>query len=80
MATVATIIERLQQFYKPTDELIVAWWDKKFVSNVLDIETTEDQWVELVETYENGDEGLSEALSAELQYIIKTHLLWKEDN
>lgn len=68
---VKQIIENLQKFYKPEDTLIVAYWDKDIVERYLITETlTDDQWETLVDDWEAGDEGFSEQLSSDLNYIM----------
>lgn len=53
---VKDLIERLQSFYKPDDELFVEYWDKETVESYgTSREMTEDEWVSAVEEMENGE-------------------------
>lgn len=53
---VKDLIERLQSYYKPDDELFVEYWDKETVeaygtSRKMD----DDEWTSAVEVMENGE-------------------------
>ena len=34
----------LKEMYKPSDKLLVSWWDKEWFENVLDTKITDDEW------------------------------------
>lgn len=51
---VSKLIEQLKQ-YKPDDELIVAYWNKKTIEYYSDAEITKDEWSCVVERYEDGE-------------------------
>jgi arabinogalactan endo-1,4-beta-galactosidase len=58
---VKDLIEQLQA-YDGKQELIVAYWDKETVEGYgsgwggkKDLKLTDDQWEEVVESYENGE-------------------------
>ncbi len=48
------LMENLSKL-EPDQELIVAYWDKSIVAGWQEEEITDDQWVEVVEKYENGE-------------------------
>ena len=52
------LIEQLQRYYQPEDNLIVAYWDKSTVEAYRSKEEmTEDDWSEVVAKYEDGEFG-----------------------
>lgn len=63
-------IELLQKYYAPDEQIIITWWDKDNVASYhLNRAILDDEWEELVEIYENGDESVSEAFSNEINWI-----------
>lgn len=51
---VSALIEQLKT-YEPETELIVAYWDKEHIEGDRDPKLTEDQWLDVVSKYENGE-------------------------
>jgi hypothetical protein len=58
---VKDLIEQLES-YDGEDELIVAYWDKKIIElygsglgEKPDLTLTDEQWSEVIESYENGE-------------------------
>jgi len=58
---VKDLLEQLKS-YNGEDELIVAYWDKKIIEQYgsgwgekPDLVLTDEQWSEVIETYENGE-------------------------
>ena len=45
------------QLLDPQEEIIVAYWNKEFVSDLHDLEITPDVWSETVFKFENGEFG-----------------------
>jgi hypothetical protein len=39
----------LKEMYKPSDELLVSWWDKEWFENVLDTKITDDEWERILD-------------------------------
>lgn len=67
---VSKAIEMLQKYYAPEDEIVITWWDKENVETYhLDRRISDEEWTELVEIYENGEESVSEAFSNEINWI-----------
>jgi hypothetical protein len=55
---VKELIEQLQKYYQPEDNLIVAYWDKGTITSYAEVkEMTEDDWTQVVDKYENGEFG-----------------------
>lgn len=53
---VKDLIDRLQSYYKPDDELFVEYWDKETVESYgVSQPLTEDEWLDTVEAMENGE-------------------------
>jgi hypothetical protein len=44
---VKELIEQLK-YYKPDDEIIVAYWDKSTVEGYAEVTLTDDQWTDIV--------------------------------
>ena len=62
---VKTLIENLQRFYKPEDEIFVEYWDKGTVEGYgTSRPMTDEEWVAVVETMEQG-EFYHQSLAAE---------------
>lgn len=75
---VSKAIELLQKYYKPEDEIIITYWDKENVETYhLYRPISDEEWKDLVEIYENGDESVSEAFSNEINWIADNHELDK---
>lgn len=45
--------------YKPSDEILVSWWDKEWFENVLDTKITDDEWELILDTCEEVVGGSS---------------------
>lgn len=45
---VKDLIARLNESFKPNDELIVAYWDKEIVEGYSDVTLTDNQWIDIV--------------------------------
>lgn len=45
---VSEAIVMLQKYYKPEDEIVIAWWDKEWAEADLNRTFTTDEWEELV--------------------------------
>jgi hypothetical protein len=55
---VKELIEQLQRYYEPEQNLIVAYWDKSTVEGYSSKEEmTEEDWSEVVAKYEDGEFG-----------------------
>jgi hypothetical protein len=55
---VQTLIDQLLADYSPDTELAVAYWDKETVASYAGRENlTEDEWLKVVDTYEDGEWG-----------------------
>jgi len=39
----------LKEMYKPSDELLISWWDKEWFENVLDTKITDDEWERILD-------------------------------
>jgi hypothetical protein len=59
---VRELVSQLQLGYLPDDEVIVAYWDKETIERYgsgwggkTDLKLTDDQWGEVVNSYENGE-------------------------
>lgn len=63
---VKEVIEQLNKFYSPDDDILVEWWDAAWFSGMSDINPemtfTSEQWEKAVAIAEN-DRGSSEFLS-----------------
>lgn len=63
-------IELLQKYYKPEDEIIITWWDKENVETYhIDHPISDEEWVTLVESYENDEDPVSEAFSSAIKWV-----------
>lgn len=54
---VSQLLEQLKD-YEPNAELIVAYWDKETIEGYMnsdDPDLTNDQWIQVVADYENGE-------------------------
>ncbi len=45
------------QALDPQEEIIVAYWDKEFISDLHNLEITPEVWSETVSKFENGEFG-----------------------
>lgn len=62
---VKDLIENLQRYYKPEDEIFVEYWDKGTVESYgTSRKMTDDEWAAVVETMEDG-EFYHQSLAAE---------------
>jgi hypothetical protein len=55
---VKDLINRLNEYYSPDDQLIVAYWDKDGVQGSANVILTDDQWTDIIaeqEAYESVD-------------------------
>lgn len=77
MATVAHIIAVLNKYYSPEDELIIAYWDKDTTER-LSRPMTNDQWSELVDNFESGEEGIGEQFANDINWVIENEMNWDE--
>jgi hypothetical protein len=70
---VKELIEQLQRYYTPEDNLIVAYWDKGTIASYAEVkEMTEDDWTQVVEKYENGEFGWqSDATDSFLEIAVE---------
>jgi hypothetical protein len=67
---VSKAIEMLQKYYKPEDEIVITWWDKENVETYhLDRPIGDDEWIALVESYENDEDPVSEAFSNAINWV-----------
>mgnify|MGYP007114338415 FL=1 len=53
---VSKLIKDLQAL-DPQEEIIVAYWDKEFISDLHDLKITPEVWSETVSKFENGEFG-----------------------
>lgn len=52
------LIDQLLAAYTPDTEIVVAYWDKDTVASYADRDDlTEDEWLKVVDTYEDGEWG-----------------------
>lgn len=51
------LIDQLKE-YDPDDEIIVAYWDKEWFSELLEGDITDDQWLDIVGDGENVIENM----------------------
>lgn len=49
---VKTIRATLKEVYKPSDKILVSWWDKEWFENILDTKITDDEWGLILDTCE----------------------------
>ena len=55
MSTVRSTISTLNRWHKPEEELIVFWWSKSDVEEIIDKNLTGDQWEELISHSDDVD-------------------------
>ena len=53
---VSKLIKDLQAL-DPQEEIIVAYWDKEFISDLHNLDITPEVWSETVSKFENGEIG-----------------------
>jgi len=66
---VSALIEQLKD-YTPETELIVAFWDKETIEGYGNPKLTEDQWSQVVSTYENGEWYWQGSASEDFEEIV----------
>lgn len=54
---VQEVIEMLTKYYKPTDELLICWWDK---DGYPEHDLTDEQWVEVMQELDKTDDALQD--------------------
>jgi len=50
-------IEMLTKYYKPTDEILICWWDR---DGYPEHELTDEQWTEVVKELDSNDNALQD--------------------
>lgn len=73
---VRDLLKQLRE-YDGEVELIVAYWDKETVEGYMDIDEpdlTDSQWVEVVESYENGEWHWQSSAAEDFVQIAKNVL------
>jgi hypothetical protein len=49
-------IRMLNEYYKPDDEVAIAWWDKDSAESLVNNELTSEEWTGIIEALDNEDD------------------------
>jgi hypothetical protein len=70
------LIEQLKK-YSPDDEIIVAYWDKAWFTDMTEREISDDQWLDIVG---DGDDVIDNIAIGDYLQLAAVEILDKGDN
>jgi hypothetical protein len=70
------LIEQLKK-YNPDDEIIVAYWDKAWFTDMTEREISDDQWLDIVG---DGDDVIDNIAIGDYLQLAAVEILDKGDN
>jgi hypothetical protein len=67
---VSEAISMLDKYYKPDDDIVIAWWDKEWAERAVK-PLTDDQWTEVAEYFDNNGDNLGNQMTYDLNDAIE---------